>query len=52
MFMPVHADDDSDWDEEGNLICSGLDADFELLSERKQKLYILQELLADLGIEA
>ena len=48
----VHADDDSDWDEEGNLICSGLDADFELLSERKQKLYILQELLANLGIEA
>jgi hypothetical protein len=45
-------DDDSDWDEEGNVICSGLEHDFQALSLRKQKLYLLQELLADVGFEA
>ena len=43
---------DSDWDEEGNVVCSGLEQDFLALSQRKQKLYLLQELLADIGIEA
>lgn len=46
------ADDDSDWDEEGDIVCSGLPQDVELLSERKQRLFVLQDLLANLGIEA
>lgn len=48
----MYADNDSDWDEEGNVICSGLEQDFQALSLRKQKLFLLQELLADVGIEA
>ena len=46
------AENEAYWDEEGNIICSGREEDFEMLSQGMQKLYLLQNLLARLGFEA
>lgn len=50
-FIP-HADNEAYWDDEGNIICSGQEEDFAALSQGMQKLYLLQELLGNLGFEA
>lgn len=46
------AENEAYWDEDGNIVCSGGEEDFQLLSEKNQKLFLLQELLASLGLEA
>lgn len=51
-YAPDRADNEAYWDEDGNIICSGGEEDFQLLSEKNQKLFLLQELLASLGLEA
>ena len=47
-----YAENEAYWDEDGNIVCSGREEDFQLLSEKNQKLFLLQELLASLGLEA
>lgn len=46
----VVADDEEEIDEEGNLICRAVA--FDDLSEREQKLLVLEDLLNKLNIEA
>lgn len=49
--MGLTCAEDSDWDEEGNVVCQS-EEDLQQLSPHKQRLVLLQNLLVKEGLEA